>query len=295
MTVLWVVVGLCGVSASGPLMAASAAPSLAIAFWRNAAAAAVLAPLTLLRRRDELARLSPRGRCLAVVAGIMLALHFGTWVASLKLTSVAAATALVSTQLVWILLIDRLRGVSVPAQALLGSALAVAGVAVVSGCDFQVSTRALAGDGLAVAGGVFAALYLLAGSAVREEVSTTTYTAICYLVCAVALLAASAVGGVGLTGFGVRDWCLIAAVTVAAQFLGHSLFNHLLAVMSPTVVSLLLLMEVPCAALLAAAFLGQAPHLGIYPGLALILGGLVIVVTRRAATEVAAGEAPLTD
>ena len=61
-------VAVLGVSASGPLMAATTAPALAIAFWRNAAALAVLAPVTLLRRRDELAALSARVRRLAVVA-----------------------------------------------------------------------------------------------------------------------------------------------------------------------------------------------------------------------------------
>ena len=61
---------------------------------------------------------------------------------------------------------------------------------------------------------------------------------------------------------------------MSAQLLGHSVFNHLLATMSPTVVSLVLLLEVPGAALLAAVFLGQAPPWGVYAGLLLILAGL---------------------
>jgi drug/metabolite transporter (DMT)-like permease len=81
-------------------------------------------------------------------------------------------------------------------------------------------------------------------------------------------------------------WLLLAAVTVCAQLLGHSLFNHLLAVMSPTVISLVLLLEVPGAALLAAVFLGQAPPAGVYVGLLLVLVGLAVVVrARRAPTE----------
>ncbi|MEG9226702.1 DMT family transporter [Aeromicrobium sp. Sec7.5] len=295
MNALLAAVAILGVSASGPLMAATTAPALAIAFWRNAAASAVLAPVTLLRRRDELRALSPRGRRLVVVAGLMLALHFATWVGSLKLTSVAAATALVTTQLVWVLLIDRLRGRPVPLQAGIGCALAIAGVLVVSGFDFTVSTQALVGDGLAVAGGLFAALYLVAGSAVRTELSTTAYTAVCYSVCSLALLVAVVVGGIPLTGFSARDWMLIAGVTIAAQFLGHSILNHLLAVMSPTVVSLMLLLEVPLAALLAGAFLDQSPHAGVWVGLALILAGLVFVVTRRSSREPVLAEPPLVD
>ncbi len=290
MQVFIAVVAICGVSASGPLMAATAAPALAIAFWRNAAAVAVLAPVTLVRRRDELKRLSRRGWRLSVVAGLMLALHFATWVGSLKLTSVAAATALVSTQLVWVLLIDRLRGVSVPARAVLGSTVAIAGVVIVSGVDFTVSTEALIGDALAVAGGLFAALYLLAGSAVRAEISTTSYTTICYAVCAGALLVVSVAGGVEMVGFDPHVWLLIAAVTVSAQLLGHSLLNHLLAVMSPMLVSLMLLIEVPLAALLAGVFIDQQPHAGVWWGLAAVMAGLVVVVTQRRPSRVADGE-----
>src|SRR5690348_636348 len=90
-------VGIVAVSTSGPLMAATAAPALAIAFWRNGLAAAVLVPWTLLRHVSELRSLSRRERLLAVVAGALLAAHFATWVPSLTYTSVASATALVST------------------------------------------------------------------------------------------------------------------------------------------------------------------------------------------------------
>lgn len=262
-------------------MAATAAPALAIAFWRNAAAAAVLLPITGVRRRGELAALSPRGRRLVVLAGVMLALHFATWVGALKLTSVAAATALVTTQLVWVLVIDRLRGVPVPLAAAAGSGMAIVGVLVISGADLTISTRALVGDAMAVAGGLFAALYLVAGGAVRRELSTTAYTSLCYGICAATLLLGVVVTGVDLVGFSTRDWVLIGAVTVCAQFLGHSLLNHLLAVMSPLLISLLLLLEVPLAAMLAAVFLGQAPPWGVYVGLVLVLVGLAIVISRR--------------
>jgi drug/metabolite transporter (DMT)-like permease len=101
-------------------------------------------------------------------------------------------------------------------------------------------------------------------------------------VCALTLAAACAVTRIPLTGFDARSWGLIVAVTVSAQLLGHSVFNHLLAVMSPTLVSMLLLLEVPGAALLAAVFLGQAPPIAVYAGVGLICAGLVLVVRARA-------------
>lgn len=282
MNALLAVVAILGVSASGPLMAGTAAPALAIALWRNAAGSVVLAPFAL-RQRGELVAQSRRGWLTTAFAGAMLAAHFATWVSALKLTSVAAATALVTTQLVWVVLIDRIRGQRTTRGVLVGMGLAVAGVFVISGVDFSLSTRALTGDLLAIAGGLFAALYLLAGSKVRESWSTTSYTFVCYGMCAAILLATCLVAGVDLTGFSTKVWLLIAAVTISAQLLGHSLLNHLLAVMSPSLISLLLLFEVPGAALLAGIFLDQTPPVGVYVGLALILAGLVVVVVRRPA------------
>src|SRR3954468_10025492 len=164
------------VSTSAPLIAATAAPALAIAFWRNAMAAGVLVPWTLLRNRDELRNLDDRERRLALVAGGFLALHFGTWVPSLDLTSVASATAMVSTQPIWAALLAVRSGHHIPRRAWVGMAVALVGVVLVTGVDVSVSGRALAGDALALAGGFFAAGYTVAGGRVRQSVSTGTYT-----------------------------------------------------------------------------------------------------------------------
>lgn len=283
MNAFLVVVAVLGVSASGPLMASIAAPALAIAFWRNAAATAVLAPFAAARSRTELRALDRRHVLLTVLAGVMLAGHFAAWVTALQLTSVAAATALVSTQVVWVVALDHLTGHRASRPVLLGCTLAVAGVLLVTGVDLTLSTRAVVGDLLAVLGGAFAAAYLVCGRAVRTRLSTTGYTAACYGTCALVLAVAALTTGTRLTGFSTETWLLLGAVTVSAQLLGHSLLNHLLGVMSPTLISLLLLLEVPGAALLAAVFLGQAPPWAVYAGLALILAGLAVVTLVRPA------------
>ena len=55
---------------------AAGVPSLSIAAWRLALAALILAPLVLVRHRDELARLGAREWLLAAAAGAFLAAHF---------------------------------------------------------------------------------------------------------------------------------------------------------------------------------------------------------------------------
>jgi drug/metabolite transporter (DMT)-like permease len=271
-------VALVGVSASGPIMAATAAPALAIAFWRNALGAGSTAVLSALRDRAEYAGLDRRGWTVATLAGVFLALHFGTWVPSVKLTTVASATALVSTQSVFTGLIAAAGGRRLPRLAWLGMAIAVVGTGFITGADFAVSGRALTGDGLAVLGGLFAAAYVTAGAGARRQMSTSVYTSICYGVCSLVLLGCCLIGRQSLAGYQARSWLLIIAVTICAQLLGHSLLNLVLRSMSATLVSLAILVETPGAALIAGLWLHQSPRAWAVPGLVLLIGGLVLVV-----------------
>jgi drug/metabolite transporter (DMT)-like permease len=236
--------------------------------------------------RHELAVLRGRTGGWALAAGLLLALHFATWLPSLRFTSVASSTALVSMQVVWTAVLARLVGHAVPARSWAGTVLALAGAVLVTGVDLAVSPRALLGDLLALLGGVFAAGYVIVGAEVRRHVSTTTYTTVCYGVCALVLLGACLAAGVPLAGWGARDWVLLVALTVLAQLLGHSVFNAVLRTTSPLVVSLAILLEVPGATLIAAVALGQVPPLLVLPAVGLVLAGLALVVT---------GQAPRTD
>ena len=271
-------VALVAVSTSGPLIAATAVPALAIAFWRNAMASGVLVPAVLLTCRDELRGLDRRELRLAALAGLLLALHFATWIPSLSYTSVASATALVATQPVWAALLSGIRGVPVGRAVWAGIGVAMSGALLLTGVDLRVSGEALFGDLLAILGGAFAAGYMVAGSEVRRSVSTTTYTALCYSMTALILLVVCVVGRQSLGGYAGIDWLKLLALTAGAQLLGHSLFNRVLKTTSPTVVSLSLLLEIPGAALIAAVFLGQTPPLMALPAAVLLVAGLALVI-----------------
>lgn len=278
---LLMTVGVVAVSTSGPLMAAIAAPALAVAMWRNVLGVAAIAPFAAVTRLGELRGLSAREIRWALAAGVLLAAHFATWVPSLRFTSVASATAIVATQPVWVALIARATGHHVPRRTWVGITLSIVAVVVLTGVDFSLQPRALVGDLLALLGGVFAAFYTVAGAEVRRTVSTTTYTTICYSTAGVVLLAACLVGRVDLWGYDGTTWAQLLALTLGAQLLGHSVFNLVLRTTSPTVVSLALLLEIPGAAVIAAAALGQVPPLAALPAALLLLLGLGIVVYER--------------
>jgi drug/metabolite transporter (DMT)-like permease len=274
-------IGVLAVSTSGALIAYAAAPALAMAFWRNAMALPVLVPAAVVRRRHELrALLGPARRegVYCALAGIALAAHFGTWVPSTKLTSVATATALVATQPVWAGLIAVGQGRRLSGSTWAGIAVAMVGAVVATGADISAGGAALVGDLLALAGGLLAAIYTSFGERARATTSTTAYTAVCYSVCGVVLLGVCLLGRIPLTGYPATAWVALVALTIGPQLLGHSMFNFALRRVSATTVSVLILLEVPGAALLAWAWLGQVPRPAALPGLALLLVGVVIVV-----------------
>lgn len=266
-----------GVSFSGPLTAMAAAPVLAIAFWRNAGGAVALLPL-LVRERAGLAGLRARDLGSSVLAGLFLAAHFAAWLPSLSMTTVAASTALVTTTPIWTALVARFTGVRLPATVWWGLALAVGGAALIAGVDVTVSLEALAGDGLALLGAICAGGYVLAGARARERLSTSAYAVIAYTVCAVAVAVGALLADVPLTGFSARDWWLILGITFCAQLLGHTLLNQVLSSVGPTMVSLVILLEVPGATLVALALLDEAPPLLALPGMLAVVVGVALVV-----------------
>lgn len=281
MIFLLAVVGILGVSASGPIMAATVAPALTIALWRNVFGALVLGAPVLIRTPRFLASLTRVEIKYTLIAATALALHFACFVTSVKLTSVAAATALVCLQAAWIALFQWLRGSKPAKPVLLGLGTALIGVVVITGFDMGVSREALVGDLLAVVGGVLAAIYTMAGSKARKTLSTSVYTSLCYGVCSLILLSMCLIFRQPLINIPPEAWWGIVGVTVAAQLFGHTIFNYLLATISPLVVSMMILVEIPGAALLAGFFLGQQLPPGTYAGLALILAGLAVVILRQ--------------
>ncbi|MGH3509364.1 MAG: DMT family transporter [Nocardioidaceae bacterium] len=278
------VTGVLAVSVSAPLIAAMTVPPLSIAFWRNGLATVALTPTAVTSRRRELGALGRRELGVLVLSGLALAVHFGTWVTSLTLTSVAASTSLVCLQIAWVVAWQLVRGQRFPRRVMIGLTAAFAGAIVVSGVDLSLSSRALVGDVLALVGGIAAAAYMLIGAHARRTVSTASYTFVCYGSCALVLLVACVVSGQDVVGFPAKQWLLLVLLTVTAQLLGHSVFNHLLATTGPVVVSMALLLEVPGASLIAAGFLGQRPPIGTVVGLAVILLGMMLVVIGNLST-----------
>ena len=267
-------IGIIGIGTSGPLIAMSTMPVLTLIFWRNLGGSLMTLPFALRHARDR------AGVKWAVIAGVVLALHFVGFFLAMRMTSVAAGTALVALQPIFAALFVKLSGGHIPSTAWLGMVVSFIGVALVSGVDLQISYKSFLGDLAAIISAALAAAYVMAGSKAQKTLETTTYTTICYFVCSITALPMALIAGNQIFSFSAKEWWILLGLILGAQLLGHSMFNSALKRVSPAIVSLIVFFEVPVSAVLAAWWLGQKPPIGIIPGIVLILAGCVLVVTR---------------
>lgn len=268
-------VGILGIGSSGPLIALSTMPIPTLIFWRNLGGALFTAPFALKHSLDR------KGVKWALAAGVVLALHFIGFFMAMRMTSVAAGTALVALQPIFAAFFVKVSGGHIPSKAWLGMIVSFIGVLFISGIDLSLDRRSFLGDIAAIISAALAALYVMWGSKAQQTLETTSYTSICYGMCALTSLPIALIGGYEILHFAAKEWWVLLALIGGAQILGHSMFNSALKRVSPAVVSLIVFFEVPVAAIGAKIFnIGNQPSGLIVPGIILILVGCAMVVLR---------------
>ncbi len=261
-----------GIGTSGPVIALSSMPILALIFWRNLGGFFLVLPWAF--RDLDLNKAEVRdGIKFSFLSGIALALHFIGFFIAMRYTSVAVGTALTALQPIFAAYFVKRLGGTIPRRAWTGMSIALVGVVIITGVDLQISTRAFLGDLAAIACAALAAMYVVLGARAREKVSTATYTSVAYLTCALISLCFALIAGTELFDFPMREWLLLIALIAGAQILGHTILNFTLKSLSPAIASLVVFFEVPVSAILAYWWLDQLPPLGTIPGLILILVG----------------------
>ena len=290
-----IVVGIIGISLSAIFVKYSQAPSVVTAAYRLLWTVVLMTPVALGKRqfRQELAAADRKTVALCAVSGIFLALHFTTWFESLNKTSVASSTAIVCTEVIWVAIgFSLVLGGRVSKPAAGSIAVTVAGSLLIALSDYSAGGNHLYGDVLALGAAMFSAVYTLIGRQVRKNMSTTAYTYIVYVFCAVALCLAAAAGGQPLTGYGAQSVFVGFLLAVFCTILGHSVFSWCLKFLSPSFVSASKLCEPAAAAAMAVVLFGEIPAaLQIFGGLVTIGGVYLYSRVESAESGQARGEA----
>ncbi len=261
---------------AGPLVRLTDAPALAVAAWRLLFSVAFVGLVLASRRTGSgWSRLSARGWLLAVGAGLLLAGHFWTWIASLRFTTVANSVVLVSTQPLFVGLLSLLfLGERPIRREWIGIAVAVVGAGLIGWGDVAVGGTALLGDALALMGAVLAAGYYVAGRSLRQTLDLWSYVGVVYGVAALALTGAVlASPEVPFTGYGPPDWAVFLALAAGPMMVGHTGLNYALRYMRAYLANLAVLGE-PVGATLIAWLL---PAIAERPSWETVVGGLLIL------------------
>jgi drug/metabolite transporter (DMT)-like permease len=289
---------------------ALAAGLVAVCLWGLApvatrAAVAHLSPLPLLLIRLAAAslvllpwawpvfrRLRPRSAGRLVAAGVLGLVGYNLPVtAGLRWLPASTAGLLLATEPVWVLVLGRLfLGERGGVRPWLGSATAVAGVAVLAGPGAINGAvggvgggyRALAGTGLVLAGTLAFGAYTIILRPLSRELGAVPATAASTVVGAVPYLgAAGTLPGAGLAHLGPAVWAELAFLALGSTAAGLLLWNVAVLAGGVTRVSLLLYLEPVVSVLGAAVFLGEHVTWVMIGGGLLIMAGVAIASTGR--------------
>jgi len=279
---IMIIVGILGISMSAIFVKFSTAPSAVTAVYRLGWTVLLMTPVVLGNGavRRELFSANPRAVVLSGLSGVFLAVHFVFWFESLAHTSVASSTTIVCTEVIWVSIgFCLFLGGKLSRKALAAIAITIAGSLLIAWSDSGSGESHLYGDILALLAAVAVAVYTLIGRILRSRISTSVYTYILYIACALSLLALCATLGNSLIGslfgFGPSPILIGALLALFSTILGHSIFSWCLKYFSPSFVSASKLCEPVAAAALAAVLFGEIPTALQLLGGSMILGGVL--------------------
>ena len=270
------------VSVGAILVRLAQAPPLAVSFYRMSVASAILLPFAWGDARRSWPALGGRKHLLLAAAGLALALHFATWIASLSHTSVAASVLLVNTAPLFAIVMSRVfLHEKAPVAVQVAIPIAMAGAALIALGEGTSSPASLFGNLLAVIGAVTLATYQVIGRGLRAALPLNAYMLAVWGTAVVTLAALMALFGTRFGGYPLRTWLAFAALAVVPTLGGHGLANRALRALPAPTVGLFLLGEPVIASLLAFAIFGETPGPTTLAGGAVVLAALALVLTRR--------------
>lgn len=262
---------------TSPVLIRYAAPlsPFEITFGRMAVAALAVGAMAVISGQGRL--FSGVGTQRFALYGLITALHFLFYIASLSFTSIAHSLTLVYTSPIFVTLFSALLlREPIPRQKYLGVGVAVAGIAILAGFEGHFSPQMLFGDALALGSAITFGLYSVAGRLERQNYPLLQYATLVYGAAALwALPAALAARSAAY------PWPSVLAVVGAGLFplaIGHTLYNASLRRVHATYVNLVSTQEVTGGILLGALILGEMPTPNALVGAIVTLAGVAMVL-----------------
>jgi drug/metabolite transporter (DMT)-like permease len=268
--------GAAAIGTSGLFVKVSETGPIATAFWRVLLALPCLWLWSLLEQRERHRESFAVERKLLIASGLFFAGDLAVWHWSLVLTSVANSTLLANLAPIFVALAAWLLfRQQVQKKFLIGLAVAVTGMMVLIGGDFQLQGKELIGDALGVVTAMFYAGYQLTVTKLRSRVATSTIMAWSSLITAIVLLPLALVSGEQLLPVSDMGWIKLVALALISQVAGQSLIAYAMAHLPATFSSVGLLFQPIMATLFAWVILGESVSL------LQLAGGITVLIGIR--------------
>ncbi len=276
--------------------------SIVIAAYRLTIATIILFPYVIIYNLEEIKSIKGRDILLILGSGLFLALHFATWISSIRFTSIASSVVLVTTTPLWVALFSPLLlGEKIKPSVWIGIIIAMAGSAVVGlseGCLFRAGFgivcqnitdtfhgQAMLGNFLALCGAWMGAGYMITGRKLRARISVTPYVFSVYGTASIILIGIIIVMGLPIVGFSPNIYGWLLLLGLIPQLLGHSSFNWALGYLPAAFVSVALMGEPIGTIILAYLIFAEIPLIGEMIGGVLTLTGILVVSLANAQSK----------
>ncbi len=269
---------LCGSTAVIMIKASSEHPLL-VASYRLLVAALALLPLFLRDAACSGCAYGWQQFKLSLPPAIFLAVHFMSWVVGVRLTQVANASLVVNLTpvvmpfYVWLLFRER-----VNRYELAGTALTLAGLAVMTSASLRLSSSGLAGDLICFGSMLAFGAYLALARKNGRSLSLWLYMVPLYATAGIICLLVSFFFINPIKTYTLPNLLYILGLGLIPTVFGHTILNFSMKFFSGQVVSVTNLSQPIFAGLLGFLIFREQPRPAFYLAAVLILGGALIVL-----------------
>lgn len=247
---------------------------------RLAIATIALAPFAWRDWREHRERLDWSHVRYVVLPGVVLAVHFMTWIYGARLTYAANGSLIVNlTPLATPFLLAALSGEWLTGREVLATAVASGGLAILFVADYQLSPETLFGDLVCFVGMLLVAIYLVLGRRFRHHPTTLLYVTPVYAIAALIALAVAPFTATDESLDWGSEWFPVVMLALLPTIVGHSLLNQAMRRMRGQVVSIVNMSQFIFAGAMAWRIFDEQPEPVFYVAAALVVTAGVLVTT----------------
>jgi drug/metabolite transporter (DMT)-like permease len=277
-----ILIAVIAVSFSAILIRWSDSHPYVIAAYRMGITSLILLPIVLAKYISEIKKIKRNELLFMITIGMILALHFGSWITSLEKTSVASSVILVTSHPLFVAIVSHyIFREKLQTIGYIGIIVAFTGIIILTIGDYGLGESNLRGDVLALIGSIAAGIYILGGRKSRRSVSLVPYVFIVYSICTLCLLIACVAVSAPLYPLPLAEYELFILMAIIPTILGHTFYNYALKFVKAQLVSVSLLGEPIGSSILAYILLSEAaPRFTIIGG-ALVLPGIYLAYIGR--------------